>query len=318
MIKSTNILDYIGNTPIIALSSSTTKVSNNIMAKLEFLNPSGSIKDRIALQMIEDAEEKGLLKPGYTITEASTGNTAIALSFVGARKGYKVKIFMPKEVGEQEKLKIIKLYGAEVETIETGYSYETKDDSVHGGQIEIIPRSKCLELERKDNTIWWARQFSNPMNAYAHQKTTGEEIVKQTNGDVDAFVASAGTAGTILGVARALKKMNKNIKIVGVEPSGSVILKKGKSSIKIIEGITGGLLLEALDVVDEVIVIENDEAVNMANILGREEGLFCGISGGANVLASIQIAKKYPQLKNIVTVLPDRRDRYFTTERYTT
>ncbi|MFH1001708.1 MAG: cysteine synthase family protein [bacterium] len=318
MEKLKNILDYIGNTPIISLNKKTTKIDNNILVKLEFLNPSGSIKDRIALQMIEDAEAKGLLKPGYTVIEASTGNTAIALSFVGAMKGYKVKIFMPKEVGEQEKLKIIKLYGAEVETIETGYSYEAKDGSVHGGQIEIIPRSKCLELERKDNTVWWARQFSNPMNAYAHQKTTGEEIIKQTNGDVDAFVASAGTAGTILGVGRALKKMNKNIKIVGVEPAGSVILRKGKSSIKIIEGITGGLLLEALDVVDEVLVIENDEAVNMANNLAREEGLFCGISGGANVLASIQIAKKYPQLNNIVTVLPDRRDRYFTKERYTT
>jgi len=318
MEKLKNILDYIGNTPIILLNKKTTKTDNNILVKLEFLNPSGSIKDRIALQMIEDAEAKGLLKPGYTIIEASTGNTAIALSFVGAMKGYKVKIFMPKEVGEQEKLKIIKLYGAEVETIETGYNYEAKDDSVHGGQIEIIPRSKCLELEKRDNTVWWARQFSNPMNAYAHQETTGEEIIKQTNGEIDAFVASAGTAGTVLGVARTLKKMNKNVKIVGVEPAGSVILRKGKSSIKIIEGITGGLLLEALDIVDEVIVIENDEAVNMANSLAREEGLFCGISGGANVLASIQIAKKYPQLKNIVTVLPDRRDRYFKAERYTT
>ena len=318
MKKSKNILDHIGNTPIMSLNKGTTGISNNILVKLEFLNPSGSIKDRIALQMIEDAEVKGLLKPEYTVIEASTGNTAIALSFVGTIKGYKVKIFMPKEVAEKEKLKIMKLYGAEVETIETGYNYEAKDDSVHGGQIEIIPRIRCLELEKKDNTVWWARQFSNPMNAYAHQKTTGEEIIKQTNGNIDAFVASVGTAGTILGVARSLKKMNKNIKIVGVEPAGFVSLRKGKSAIKIIEGITGGLLLEALDVVDEAMVIKNEEAVNMANKLAKEEGLFCGISSGANVLASIKIAKKYPKLRNIITVLPDRRDRYFSVERYTT
>jgi len=318
MEKVNNILDLIGKTPLKRLKIKTTGIHANISVKLEYFNPSGSIKDRIALYMIEDAEEKGVLKPGYTITEASTGNTAIALSFVGRIKGYKVKIFMPKEVAEKEKLKIMKLYGAEVETIETGYNYEVKDDSVHGGQIEIIPRTRCLELEKKDNTVWWARQFSNPMNAYAHQKTTGEEIIKQTDGNIDAFVASIGTAGTILGVARSLKKMNKNIKIVGVEPAGFISLRKGKSAIKIIEGITGGLLLEALDVVDEAMAIENEEAVNMANKLVKEEGLFCGISSGANVLAAINIAKKYPGLKNIVTILPDRRDRYYTTEKYVT
>jgi len=313
-----NVLALIGNTPMVKLCRVTTEITSNIFVKLEYMNPSGSIKDRIALYMIEDAEKKGILQPGSTIVEASTGNTAIALSFIAAMKGYKMKVFIPKLVSEDEKVKIMHLCGAEVKTVDTRYLTKAGDKSTHGGNIEIIPRKKCLELEKNNPNVWWARQFSNPYNKLAHRETTGKEILEQTDGKIDAFVASVGTAGTLVGVAEALKAEIPNIKIIAVEPAGFPIIAKGKSGIKIIEGITGGLLLDAVDIVDEVLVINDKEAINMTNRLMKEEGLFCGISSGANVLASLKIAKKYPELKNIVTVLPDSRDRYFTTERYTT
>ncbi|RLG01461.1 cysteine synthase A [Thermococci archaeon] len=313
-----DILSLIGNTPMVKLRKVTREISSSIFVKLEYMNPSGSIKDRIALYMIEDAEKRGILHPNSTIVEASTGNTGIALSFVAAMKGYKMKVFIPKLVSENEKLKIMRLYGAEIETVDTEETPKSRDKSVHGGDIEIVPRKKCLELENRDSSVWWARQFSNPYNKLAHKKTTGKEILEQTDGKIDAFVASVGTGGTLVGVGEALREEIPNIKIIAVEPAGFPLIRKGKSGIRIIEGITGGLLLEAVDIADEVLVIDDKEAINMANRLMGEEGLFCGISSGANVLASLKIAKKYPKLKNIVTVLPDRRDRYFTTERYTT
>jgi len=313
-----NTLNLIGNTSLLDLKRETTGLPQNIAVKTEFLNPSGSIKDRIALRMIKKAEEEGLIKPGGTIVEASTGNTAIALCYVGAVLGYQVKIFLPREVGEDEKIDTMKLYGAEIEMLDTGYKEKTSDGSVHGSSIEILPRKKCLEAEKSGDNVWWARQFSNPHNAETHKFDTGQEILEQTDGQIDAFVASVGTAGTLLGVGQTLKEYNPGIKVVGVEPSGFPAMRNGKEGIEIIEGITGGLILDAIDLADDVIVVDNDQAVQMADRLVQEEGLFCGISSGANVFAAIEFVRKNPELKNVVTVLPDRRDRYFSIQRYTT
>ncbi len=315
---SESVLDLIGNTPMVRLNRVTTGVACDVFVKLEYQNPSGSIKDRIAKYMIEDAEKKGILHPGSTIVEASSGNTAIALSFVAAIKGYKIKVFMTKLVSEHEKLKILQLYGADVETVDTEEQGWVREKSVHGGNIKLLPRKRSLELEKSRCDVWWARQFSNPCNAVAHKETTGKEILEQTDGKIDAFVASVGTGGTLVGVGQALRAEIPNVKIIAAEPAGRPFISKGKSGVNVIEGISGGLLLEAADMADEVLTINNEDAVNMANRLAKGEGLLCGISSGANVLASLKIAKKYPELRSIVTVLPDGRDRYFTTEKYTT
>lgn len=313
-----SITELIGNTPMLRLHRVTEGVEADIAVKLEYLNPSGSIKDRMALRMVEEAEKKGILHPGSTIVEASTGNTAIAFSFIAALKGYKMKVYMPKLVSGPEKLKMMQIYGAEIEKIDTEYEIKTTDASVHGGKIEIIPRRKSLELEQSNPDVWWARQFCNPSNPDAHKDTTGKEILEQTDGKIDAFVASVGTAGTLVGAGQALKAVIPNVKIFAVEPATEPFIQKGREGIPIIEGISGGLLLEAVDMVDDVFVVEDKEAIDMANRLMREEGLRCGMSSGANVHIAIEIAKKFPEFKNIVSVLPDSRDRYLTTERYTT
>lgn len=315
--KTKTALDLIGNTPLLKLAKVPQK-GINIYAKLEFYNPSGSIKDRIALRMIEDAEEKGILNKDSIIVEASTGNTAIALSFVSAMKGYKMRVYMPSEVGEPEKLKMINLYGAEVVTVDTGYKADAKDNSVHGGLIEILPRQRCLDEERSNKNIWWARQFSNPSNPAAHEETTGKEILEQLDEKIDALVVSVGTAGSLIGIGKALRKKFPSIKIFGVEPAGFPWIQGGKNAIKYVEEIAGGLLLEACDMVDDVIVIADADARQTTDRLLLEEGYFCGMSSGANVSACIKVSQKYPEIKNIVTVFPDRRDRYFTIQRYTT
>jgi cysteine synthase A len=311
------MLDHIGNTPLERLYK-IGKNQVNIHAKLEYLNPSGSMKDRIALRMIEDAEKAGILNKDSLIVEASTGNTAIALAFVSAMKGYKLKIFMPAEVGEPEKLKIIKMYGADIETVDTGYKSQAKDASVHGGLIEVLPRQRCLDEERMNKHVWWARQFSNPSNPHAHEDTTGQEILKQMDGPIDALVVSIGTAGSLIGVGRALLKKFPKLKIFGVEPAGFPWIQGGKAAIKYVEEVAGGLLLTAADMVDEVIVINDQEACSMANRLLLEEGHYCGMSSGANIEACLKISQRFPELKNLVTLFPDRRDRYLTLERYTT
>lgn len=315
---SDSVLDLVGNTPMVRLHRVTNGIASDILVKLEYLNPSGSTKDRIALRMIEDAEGKGILHLGSTIVESSSGNTGIAFSLVATMKGYKMKVFVPKLVAEKEKLRTMHLYGADIEIVDTEYLLETMDKSVHGGRVEVIGRRMCLDLEKNSSDVWWARQFSNPSNAAAHRETTGKEILERTEGEIDAFVASVGTGGTLVGIGQALKAAILNVKIIAVEPAGSPCIANGKSAIKIIEGVSGGLLLDAADIAEEVLVITDEEAIDMANRLMKEEGLLCGISSGANVLASLKIAKKYPELRNVVTILPDRRDRYFTTERYTT
>ena len=315
-----SILDLVGNTPLVRLNRVTQGLECEVLAKLEYLNPSGSIKDRMALWMIESAEKRGDLKPGYTVTEASTGNTGIALSFVSAAKGYKMIVFMPEAVASPEKRKMMESYGAEIRLVDTSSLASSLDPSVHGGVIEMIPRTKARELEASSRDVWWARQFSNPDNVAAHRETTGRELRQQTEGRVDAFVASIGTGGTLIGVRQALREANPEVKAIAVEPVSMPWIAKGKDAIPLIEGITDGLLMDILDggLADEVIPVADADAVNMAHQLGQKEGLFCGMSSGANVFVALKIARRLGKGKTVVAILPDSRDRYFSVERYVT
>jgi cysteine synthase A len=315
-----SVLDLIGNTPLVRLSKVTRGLEAEVLAKLEYLNPSGSIKDRIALYMIENAEKRGDLKRGYRIVEASTGNTGIALSFVAAVKGYPITVYMPKAVASEERKRMMESYGAQIELVGTEDLDTALDPSVHGGVIEIVPRQKCKEVEAANHNIWWARQFSNPDNVAAHRETTGREILEQTGGQIDAFVASIGTGGTLLGVSQAIKPVCPEAQMIAVEPAGAPWIGRGKEAIPFIEGITDGLLFDILDggVAEEILWVTDEEAVQMARRLAREEGLFCGISAGANVFAALQVAKRLGKDKTIVAILTDSRDRYLTTVRYIT
>ena len=318
-----SILELIGNTSLIRLNRVGKESGIEILVKPEFLNPSGSIKDRIAKYMVEAAEREGKLKEGDTIIEATTGNTGTALSFVAAVKGYKMLAFAPEKTANQARAAIMKAYGCKIHTVNTD-AYEQDhneiDSSVHGGRIEILPRMLCREMEKENDHVWWARQFSNPNNTAAHREWTAKEILEQTDGQLDAFVASVGTGGTLLGVAQALKEHNSNIMVVGVEPISSKMLAGKSEDYPIIEGITDGIIPDIFKsgLVDRVYVVSDEDAINMAHQLAEQEGLFCGISSGANVLACIMFAKELGIGKRIVTILPDSRDRYLEVEKYTT
>jgi cysteine synthase A len=315
-----SVLDLIGNTPLVRLQRVTEGLDCQVLAKLEYLNPSGSIKDRMALRMVEGAEKRGVLRPGFKIIEASTGNTGIALSFVAAAKGYKMIVFMPEAVASAEKRKMMESYGAEIRLVDTSEMESTFDPSVHGGVVEILPRMKCRDLEAAASDVWWARQFSNPDNVAAHRETTGREIVDQTNGHVDAFVASIGTGGTLIGVQQALKEANTDVKAIAAEPASMPWIARGKGSVPLIEGITDGLLMEILDggLADEVVPVGDADAVKMAHQLAEREGLFCGISSGANVFVALRVAQRLGKGRTVVAILPDSRDRYLSKERYVT
>lgn len=323
-----SMLDLIGEIPLVRLNRVGKETGVEILVKPEFLNPSGSIKDRIAKLMIQEAEEKGMLKEGGTIIEATTGNTGTALAFVAAVKGYKMRAFSPTMVANKSRMSIMMAYGCEMEAISID-SYEAKrtgnsstdssDTSVHGGHVELLPRQVCLDLEKEDPSLWWARQFSNPNNVTAHRDGTAGEILEKTNGQLDAFVASVGTGGTILGVAQALKKHNPKILIIGVEPSGKAMMGD-PDDYPIIPGISDGIIPQifASKLVDQVYSVNDHDAIDMAHQLTQREGIFCGISSGANVVACLRLAKEIGAGKRIVTVLPDSRDRYLEVEKYTT
>jgi cysteine synthase A len=314
-----SILELIGKTPLLKLDRIAKNVDANVYGKLEFFNPTGSLKDRIALYMIEEAEKNGMLKPGHTIVEASTGNTGISISFAGTIKGYKVKIYetIPGSAGD-EKIKTMENFGAEVVILETDDTKKLEGKSVPGAEIEIPGRRICLELEKKNQDVWWARQFSNPDNVKAHNET-GREILSQLNDEIEVFVASIGTGGTLMGIAEALKNKLPDVKVVGVQPVDSEFwITPGQPYPK--SEIQGGIIADMMEregLIDEVVAISDEDAVGMMHRLWREEGVFVGASSGANVLISLKEAKKIGS-GNVVTVFPDSGNRYLTEEHYVT
>ena len=317
MIYYSSVLEAIGCTPLIKLERVVPRGVSDVFAKAEYLNPSGSLKDRVALEMIRDAEASGALKPGYTIIEASTGNTGTALSLVGIRLGYKVEIYMPEGM-TRERIKIMESYGAKVNELPLERSSE---GSIAGAEVEIATRIKCLEVERSTPKVWWARQFSNPSNTKAHVKT-GREILEQLDYKVDAFVASIGVGGTLYGVAKALKEWLPDALIIGAEPASARFpISEGYTRVPgTSDEVCGGIIEEMMlsGIVDRVEKVSNDDAVAMSDRLAQEEGLFCGVSSGANVFLALKLAKQLGPGKKVATVLPDHRDRYLSEKSYTT
>lgn len=318
--NSTDVLGMIGNTPLVQLDRITEGEKFEILAKAEYLNPSGSLKDRIALRMIEDAETQGHLRRGGTIVEASTGNTAIAVAMVGRHKGYNVIIYLPADTAVEERVRTLKMYGAEVRDASVGTTNaagDVGDTSIHGGYIEIAGRIMCRDIERQPD-IWWARQFSSTGNSGAHRDTTGREILQQVDGKIDAVVASVGTGGTFVGLREAMPEPCPLM--IAVEPAGHAMLSRGLDEYPLVEGITDGFVLQILreNLADQVLTVKDEEAIDMTRRLHREEGLFCGISSGANVLAALRVGRESPGCKRIVTVLPDSYQRYMSCEHYVT
>lgn len=299
-----NVYELIGNTPLLELHKLEKKydLQARLLAKVEYFNVTGSIKDRAALEMIEDAEEKGLLNKDSVIIEPTSGNTGIGLASVGTAKGYRVIIVMP-DTFSIERRKLIKAYGAEI---------VLSDGKL--GMKGAIEKAEQLHKEMDNSII--AGQFVNPANWKAHYKTTGPEIYNDTDGNVDIFVSAVGTGGTITGTARYLKE-KKDIKVICVEPDASPVLSGGKAGPHKIQGIGAGFIPEILDVnlIDEVIRVKDEDAINTAIDLGISEGILCGISSGAALWAAITEAKKeINKDKTIVVVLPDSADRYMSTE----
>lgn len=301
------LTELIGRTPLMELSGYSEKygLEQKIIAKLEAFNPAGSVKDRVALSMIEDAEAKGMLKPGATIIEPTSGNTGVGLAMVAAIKGYRLILTMP-ETMSLERRNLLKALGAEIVLTEG-----------HGGMAASI--AKAQELCDAIPGAVILQQFENPANADIHEQTTGKELWEDTDGKIDVFVAGVGTGGTICGVARALKKQNPNVYIVAVEPASSPMLAGGEASAHRIQGIGANFVPKLYDasVVDEVIGVPDDEAIRAGRELSSTEGLLVGISSGASVYAARLLAQR-PDFKNkmIVALLPDTGERYLSTELY--
>ena len=297
---TSEVYDSIGHTPLIRIRSASNLTRCNLFAKAEFMNPGGSIKDRIARQIIFEAEKRGELRPGSTIMEVTSGNTGIALAMVGAMRGYRVVIVMPKTVS-QERRSMITSFGAELELL----------DEI-GDMQAAIARTEEYAAAHQD--VFLPRQFSNPDNVETHRTTTGPEIMRQLNGEIDAFVMGVGTGGTVMGVGRALRKAGSRARIVAVEPDESAVMSGGKPGPHGIQGLADGFIpsLVALDEIDQVVRITTRDAVDAAHRIGVEEGLLVGISSGANVLAATRIAAELGPGHNIVTVLCDRGERYLS------
>jgi cysteine synthase len=293
-----NILGTVGNTPLVRLNRITAGKDNTILAKIEFFNPCSSVKDRIAKAMIEDAEERGVLKAGMTIIEPTSGNTGIGLAMVSAVKGYKLILTMPESMSI-ERRRILAALGAELELTPGGE-----------GMRGAVERAEGLA---KTEGFFMPQQFKNPANPETHARTTAEEIWRDTGGELDAFVAGVGTGGTITGVGRALKKRNPSVNVVAVEPADSPVLSGGKPGQHGIQGIGAGFVPEILgrEAIDRVITVSSEDAARTARRLAGEEGIFAGISAGANVFASLQLAKGL-EGKNVVTVIPDTGERYLS------
>lgn len=293
-----NILDLIGNTPLLNLRQST---GLNIFAKAEFLNPGGSIKDRIAKNMIEEAEKEGKLKPGMTIVEPTSGNTGIGLAFCGVRKGYKVIIVMPENMSEERK-KIIKALGAKLVLTPAELSI--------GGSVE-----KAEEIVAQSDEYFMPQQFVNPANPEVHYRTTGPEIVSQLGKKVDIYVSGIGSGGTLQGIGKYLREQNPDCKIVAVEPKNVSALLGHEPGLHQIQGIGDGFIPDVLDIsmIDDIVEVTDEDAIGTARELAAIQGLLVGTSSGANVWAAKQMAKKYGEDKVIATILADRAERYFST-----
>ena len=302
-----NLTELIGNTPLLELShfNANKKLNATLIAKVEFFNPGGSVKDRIAFSMIEDAEKKGLLKPGSVIIEPTSGNTGVGLAWVSAVKGYKLILTMP-ETMSIERQNLLKALGAQL--VLTPGTKGMKGAIETAEELrQAIPNSLILQ------------QFENPANPAAHVRTTAEEIWRDTDGQVDIFVAGVGTGGTLSGVGAGLKKHNPNIRIVGVEPDSSPVLSGGTPGAHKIQGIGAGFIPKTYnaDVVDQIIKVKDDDAIRTSRELSLQEGLLVGISAGAATFAAVQLAKQPENAKkNIVVLLPDTGERYLSTVLY--
>ncbi len=295
--------ELVGNTPLIELVNleKEFKLKSRLFAKIEYFNPSGSVKDRAALAMINDAEEKGLLKEGSVLIEPTSGNTGIGIASIGAMKGYRVILTMPESMSI-ERRKLLKAYGAELVLTEASK-----------GMKGAIAKAEELVKEIPNSII--LGQFVNPANPRAHYETTGPEIYKDLKGEVDYFVAGAGTGGTVSGAGRYLKEQNKDIKIVAVEPLSSPVLSEGKSGPHMIQGIGAGFVPDTLDlsIVDKVMTVSNEDAFEYGRIIAKKEGILVGISSGAALKAAVEIALK-EENKNVVVLFPDSGDRYLSTK----
>lgn len=303
----TSVAELIGKTPLMELKKieEVEKLDAKILAKLELFNPGGSTKDRVAREMFEDAEKRGVIKKGSVIIEPTSGNTGIGLSSLAAAKGYRIIIVMP-ETMSIERRNLMRAYGAELVLTEGAKGMK--------GAIE-----KAEELAKEIPDSFIPSQFSNPANPIAHEKTTAEEIYSDTDGKVDIFVAGVGTGGTLTGVGRFLKNKLNDVKIVAVEPAGSPVLSKGVAGSHKLQGIGAGFVPEILDttVYDEVIAVENDDAFRMGRLMARSEGILVGISSGAALWAAAELAKRPENKgKNIVVLLPDTGERYLSTEMF--
>lgn len=294
-----NVIDLIGNTPLVSLKETT---GYNIYAKAEFLNPGGSIKDRVAYNMVIQAENDGILKKGMTIVEPTSGNTGIGLALVGVRRGYKVIIVMPENMSEERK-KIIKRLGAE---------------------LVLTPAEKSIDgsVKEAERILWelgsngfMPQQFTNKNNPLIHYKTTAVEMAEQLGQPIDIFVSGLGSGGTLQGIGMYLKEKNPDTKVIAVEPKDVSALLGDEPGLHQIQGIGDGFIPEVLDtkMIDGVVEVSDDDAINTTRELARVQGLMCGTSSGANIWAAMQMAKKYGADKTIVTVLPDRMERYFST-----
>jgi cysteine synthase len=296
-----NILELIGETPLVKLNRIVGKTDADVYLKLEFFNPGGSVKDRIALSMIEEAEKRGELKPGSTILEPTSGNTGIGLAMVAAAKGYRAVLVMPDTMSV-ERRNLLRAYGAEL-VLTPGAE----------GMKGAIQKAKEIHEQHPDYFV--PQQFENPDNVKAHFENTAREIVEQTSGELDAFVAGIGTGGTITGVGRVLKEKYPHVHVVAVEPSNSPVLSGGKPGPHKIQGIGAGFVPKILDtdIYDEVLQVDNEEAFEWARRAAREEGILVGISSGAAIASAVKIARRLGEGKKVVAVVPSNGERYLST-----